>query len=372
MAAKLKTIAERLADAEEIIRRKNTELVTASKELKRLRKDQDDLADACRRIWEIKDLEPSPPTWLMQEPVSKHIPGVPMTNWSDWHYGERVFGPQVGHVNEFNMSIANQRIRRLVDITIDLTYHHMVRPKYPGIVVCLGGDFISGNLHMELAETNEVPVMVSLVKVQEQLIAAITAVADKFGKVFIPCVVGNHGRTTIKPRAKNRVYDSFEWHLYQALRAYFKDDPRVHFYIPDEADAAFTVLGHRFHLTHGDALGVRGGDGIIGALGPIARGAVKVGRSEAQIGRDFDTLIIGHWHIYIPRGDAVPVAGNGSLKGYDEFARLFLRAPYARPSQSLWFMHAKHGFTAQWPIYLDNKKQATDATEWVSWPVQKA
>ena len=48
-------------------------------------------------------------------------------------------------------------------------------------------------------------------------------------------------------------------------------------------------------------------------------------------GRDFDTLLIGHYHTYIPAGDAVPVLCNGSLIGYNEYARLVLRAKPAAP-----------------------------------------
>src|SRR5258706_1150686 len=160
----------------------------------------------------------------------------------------------------------------------------MVKPNYPGIVVCLGGYLISGNIHDELAQTNDGPVQQSILEVQEHLIRALTRMADVFGKVFVPCVVGNHGRNTLKPRAKNRVYESYEWNIYCQLEAWFKakGDTRIQFSIPGETDAFFSVLGHRFLLTHGDTLGVKGGDGIIGAIGPIARGVTKVGRSEAQ------------------------------------------------------------------------------------------
>jgi len=138
--------------------------------------------------------------------------------------------------------------------------------------------------------------------------------------------------------------------------------------VPNEVDAHFAIYGHRFMLTHGDTLGVKGGDGIIGALGPIARGAIKVGRSEAQCGRDFDTLLIGHYHTYIPRGDAVPVLANGSLIGYNEYARLLLRAGPTRPTQALAFIHPKRGITAQWPIYLDGaERRKPGSTAWCSW-----
>ncbi len=361
-----KTDKDLLADANEIIRQKQTKLTLALKEIRQIKKANDSAAEIRREIYGLKELTPEPPKWLVQSRNPK-LPGVPMTLWSDFHWGEIVDPAQVGGVNTFNRAIARERLKRLVHNTLDLTLNHMTNPSYPGIVVCLGGDIITGGIHEELRETNDGPVQVSLLEVQEQLIAALTLTADKFKQVFVPCVVGNHGRMTLKPRAKNAVYESFEWNLYQQLELRFANDPRVQFMIPDETDAYFTVLGHRFLLTHGDNLGVRGGDGIIGALGPIARGVIKVGRSEAQIGRDFDTLLMGHYHTYIPRGDAVPVLANGSLIGYNEYARLRLRVPYSRPSQALWFIHEKHGFTASWPVYLDNTRKTADTKEWVSW-----
>jgi hypothetical protein len=337
-------------------------------ELATIQKANDDADSIRKTIYRLKALPMEQPTWITKKRPAG-LPGVPMALWSDWHWGERVFKDQVGGVNEFNRSIAIERLHRLVDITLDLALHHMVNPQYPGIVVCLGGDMISGGIHEELRETNEGPINECIQELRSQIAAALKILADRFGKVFVPCVVGNHGRATLKPRAKHRVIENHEWNLYTSLEAHFNDigDKRVQFLIPRETDAYFTVLGHRFLLTHGDTLGVKGGDGIIGAIGPIARGAFKVGRSEAQIGRDFDTLLLGHWHTYIPRGEAAPVIVNGALKGYDEYARLMLRVPYSRPSQALWFVHGKHGITAQWQIYLDEVKKSSDTAEWVTW-----
>ena len=167
----------------------------------------------------------------------------------------------------------------LVKRTISMAKDHMVRPSYPGIVICLGGDMITGAIHEELAVTNWGTVQEQFLQVQEQLISAIEAMADAFGRVFLPCVVGNHGRNTLKSHFKDRAFQNYEWNLYHQLRRHFARDKRIQFLIPDETDAYFTVLGHRFLLTHGDVLGGKGGDGIIGAIGPIARGTFKVGRS---------------------------------------------------------------------------------------------
>ena len=361
------TVGDKLVSVDEYeIERdaKNKEIRSLRFQVKSLAQDikaierQNDTALSIRKtIYSLAAPEINPPKWLISERVAG-APGIPMTMWSDWHWGEIVRKEEVGGVNSFNRAIAKERLRRLVANVIDLAMRHMVKPQYPGIVVCLGGDMISGNIHEELRETNDGHVQQSLIELQDELVAALLIIADKFGKVFVPCVVGNHGRTTMKPRAKGRVFENYEWNLYCQLERYFRNDKRFHFVVPGETDVHFSVLGHRFLLTHGDTLGVRGGDGIIGALGPIARGAVKVGRSEAHIGRDFDTMIIGHWHTYIPRGEATPVIVNGTLKGYDEYARLYLRVPYSRPSQALWFVDAKHGITAQWQIFLDERRKS--------------
>lgn len=346
------------------LERLQTKLKLAQREIEATKRHNESAEQVRTEIYNLAAMTPDPPKWLITAP-KVGISGVPMTIWSDFHWGETVRKEEVGGVNEFNRKIARERFRMLVQSTIELAKHHMVKPKYPGIVVCLGGDLITGNLH-DLAESNDGYVQQSILEVQEMLEWGLGQMADAFGQVFVPCVVGNHGRTTLKPKTKGRVYESFEWNIYCQLEKYFRNDRRIQFLIPGETDAYFKVHGHRFLLTHGDTLGVKGGDGIIGAIGPIARGATKVGRSEAQIGRDFDTLLMGHYHTYIPRGDAVPVIVNGALKGYDEYARLMLRVPYSRPSQALWFVHPKYGITAQWCIYLDKKRKSEDSSTWLS------
>jgi hypothetical protein len=164
---------------------------------------------------------------------------------------------------------------------------------------------------------------------------------------------------------KERVFTSHEWNVYCGVARHFRKTKHVQFCIPETADCAFNLFGHRYLLTHGDSLGTKGGDGIIGALGPIMRGTLKTHRSEAQIGRDFDTLLIGHWHQYLTLPGLIV---NNSLKGYDEYAHLVLRAPYSRPSQALWFTHPEHGITAHWQIYLEGQLEpVSESKPWVSW-----
>ena len=361
----------KFAQQENIVSRKNNpaalklQIKSLKQQLRTARKDEDTAAQIREKIFNLAAITPSPPKWLApKSKASSGVRGVPMTIWSDWHYGEVVRPEEVGGVNKFDADVADARITQLVNKTIELCFDHMgaAKAEYPGVVVMLGGDMISGDIHDELAQTNDRTPYQAVNDLADITAAALEKMADAFGKVFVPCVVGNHGRGTQKPRFKTRVHTSFEWLLYCILERHFRNDARIQFMIPEDTDAHFSVYGHRFLLTHGDSLGVRGGDGIIGALGPIMRGKMKVAASEAQINRDFDTIVMGHWHQYI----TVPgIIVNNSLKGYDEFARLALRAPYSRPSQALWFVHPEHGVTAHWQVYLERERKATDGKKWI-------
>jgi len=362
-----KSTTDLLNDANEVIRRQGNEITGLKSTLRNVQRDADTAEEIRKVIFQITEHDPKPPAWVTGSGGHSGQRGSPCTIWSDWHYGEVIDPSQVGGANKFNADIAKKRAEKLVNTTIDLCYNHMGRAKavYPGIVVCLGGDMIGGNIHEELAETNDRTPMQAVNDLTDLLAGCIDTMASKFGNVFLPSVVGNHGRTTPKPRLKSAVFHSYDWGIYCNLTRCFKGNKHVQFMIPNEIDARFNVYGHRYLLTHGDNLGVKGGDGIIGAIGPIMRGSLKVHASEAEIGRDFDTALICHWHQYITLPGLIV---NNALKGYDEYARLRLRAKYSRPSQALWFTHPEHGITAHWQVYLEPKFKKEEASKsWVSW-----
>jgi hypothetical protein len=364
-----KTDADRLADALEVVRKKNLELNDNKRTIAQLQREKDTAEAIRQEIFGLAAHTCDPPEWLTGKGVKNGARGGPLTVWSDFHYSEVIDPDQVGGVNKFNKEIAKTRFHRLVDTTIDLCFNHMGRAgvNYPGIVVCLGGDMIGGDIHEELLATNDRTPHQSVNDLTDLLGAGIETMASKFGRVFVPCVVGNHGRSTHKMRMKNRVYTNYDWSIYCNLERDFRKDKRIKIMVPSEADASFPLYGHRFLLTHGDSLGVKGGDGIIGAIGPIMRGLIKLHNSKAQIGQDFDTAVICHWHQYLTLPGLIV---NGALKGYDEYALLALRAKYQPPTQALTFVHPEHGITAQWPVYLEPQfKLVPKTTEWVSWQV---
>jgi hypothetical protein len=299
-----------------------------------------------------------PPKWLNPSKVTRSGLMVPTLMLSDLHWGETVYPTQVNGVNEYSIAIAQRRLRTAIERTVDLCKLHMVDPHYPGIVCALGGDMLSGDIHEELSESNDLPVMPAMLDLFGCLIWAVGRLADEFGKVFIPCVTGNHGRNTRKPRAKSRNYSNFDWLLYQFLARHFAADKRVQFHIPDGSDAHWSVFGHRYCLTHGDQF--RGGDGMIGALGPIIRGDHKKRSRNGQIELGYDTLLLGHWHQLIQLQRLIV---NGSLKGYDEYAASG-NFGFEPPQQALWLTHSQRGITFSMPVHVEDRKKPV-VQEWV-------
>ena len=361
-----KTISDQLDDAMEIIRKRNAELSEANARIRAMHRENDTAENIRTRIFNLAARDPDPPTWLKEIRGPNRTQEVPAVIWSDWHYGEKIVSAEVGGVNEFNAEIAQRRVKKLVNDTIDVAYHHTSdrKQKFPGAIVCLGGDMITGDIHDELRATNDRTPQEAINDLTDHICGALEMMATHFGRLFVPAVVGNHARDSMKPRMKGRVFTSHEWVIYCNLKRHFRKTKSIQFLIPSEADAYFEVFSHRFLLTHGDSLGVKGGDGIIGAIGPIMRGTLKVRNSEKQVGRDIDTVVMGHWHQYIALRRVIV---NNSLIGYNEFAKLGLRAEYSTPSQAFWLCHPKYGITAQREIFVDDKKQSLIEKPWISW-----
>lgn len=353
-------VAAAPADPEEATARHRLAIV--ERELRTARENNLDAQLIKREIIGLtKDVENADvPRWVVESPKSKSSPGVPTLFASDWHFGEVVDASQVGGVNTYDVPIARQRARSLVTKAIDLLNNHMVNPSYPGIVFALGGDMVSGDIHEELQATNEMEIMPVVVELFGVLTWCIETLAAKFGRVFVPCVSGNHGRNTHKIRAKGRNFTSFDWLLYVFLAKRFENDSRVEFQIPNGPDALYAVCGRRYLLTHGDQF--RGGDGMIGALGPIIRGDHKKRSRNAQIDKEYDTLLLGHWHqlIHLER-----LIVNGSLKGYDEYANAN-NFGFEPPRQALWITNPDHGITFAMPVNVDQAPRRPKAA-WASW-----
>lgn len=219
---------------------------------------------------------------------------------------------------------------------------------------------MSGYIHEELRENMEATLFESLLNLMDHLIAVINMLKQEFGRVFLPCVVGNHGRMDKKPRMKHAVHDNVDWLLYQMLDRYFADDEQVTFLIPDALDAVYRVYDTTYLLTHGDQF--RGGSGVSGPWTPWALGDSRKRKRQDAIDNPYDIMIFGHWHMLRWGGGWIC---NGSLKGYDEFA-FAKNFDYERALQALWLTHPKYGVRFKMEIECDPLGEIKNEAKWLS------
>ena len=234
------------------------------------------------------------PDWVQKRPSKKSRVAIPTAFLSDLHLDEVVRPEQVNFVNDYNREIAENRLRLFFDHVNTLSREYLYGIKYDGLVLPLGGDLFSGIIHEELVETNAGTIFESLLYWAEPMAAGIRHMADVFGRVFLPCVVGNHGRRQRKPHAKNRPQDNFDWFFAHLLAKLLGGDKRLTFAISPAADQPYTVYSTRYLLTHGDQF--RGGSGIAGMLSPLLLGDARKRERENAVKRPYDYLIMGHWH----------------------------------------------------------------------------
>lgn len=313
--------------------------------------ERDDLRARLDLIQQVADLDLRPPKWLTpKRPKSGHHATV-TTILSDTHFDEVVNPDEIGGVNAYDRHIATLRLRRYFDRLIFMARDQMAGIAWDGAVVMLGGDLVSGDIHEELTETNEATLPQTVLYWSEQIAAGLAILADEFGRVHVPVVVGNHGRRQRKKKAKGRAVDSWDWLMAKMVERLFADDDRVTFEIPDAYAVQFPIYDTIYRLEHGDQ--ASGGSGWMGPLGPIMRRQQKVETVAIATGQPFDHMVVGHFHSYFshPRGTM-----NGSLKGYDEYAAQGAFG-FERPQQAMWVTTPEHGITWRAGIFCDDRKK---------------
>ena len=288
------------------------------------------------------------PSWSKEGSLPSSSPGTPVLFISDIHAGEYVNSAEVMGKNAYDWNIMERRFETVFSTAVELLTKHLALPKYDGIVVPLGGDLVSGEIHEELKETNEKSVLECTFELSAILAGHLKRLADVFGHVFVPGIPGNHGRMDRKPRAKGYVATNADYHTYRQIARLLQGDDRFEFNFPLSRDVRFDVAGRRFLLTHGDQF--HGGDSMIGPIGPIMRGDVRK-RTNAALGlakdQEYDTMLCGHFHTTIMLPSLIV---NGSLKGLDEYT-MGLNVRQEHPSQMLFTVHPKHGITWFIPIH---------------------
>lgn len=297
--------------------------------------------------------EQQAPEWLTPAKPAKGQHATLVACFSDFHFGEAVQPAEMNWYNAYDPVIAEQRIRRFFERTIMMARDYLSGVKYDGIVLASLGDTISGDIHDEFRETNELSNFEAVPAVVPLIEAGIGMLLEEFGKVHYVGVPGNHPRDSRKPRYKKRSAHNADTMISKLVARRFHGDDRVSFNVPDAFSADFQVYETRFRAEHGDE--ARGGSGIQGAMLPIALRTHRVRKQAQAEGCPFDVLVLGHWHQYmslVSKGFVV----NGAGKGYDEYARAKGFEPEP-PQQALMVVTPEHGVGVQVPIFVGKREE---------------
>jgi len=257
--------------------------------------------------------------------------------WSDLHAAERVFADQMNGINEYDWDIMLKRHDRLRDAIVSFKQN---RP-YPVPVLHIAalGDMITGGIHEELRETNDRTVMEAALQLGLDGAAWIESLVPHFERIELDGVVGNHGRLTKKPQAKN-AHDNFDWMVYHVIALRLAAYESVVVRIPKSAFTAIRIFNRTILAFHGD--GIRSTmPGV--PWGGVARRVRELERQFRPVVGEIDHFVLGHFH-QSNVVDGRKVIVNGSVKGPDEYSiKQFGGGAFAE--QLLLSFHPERGLT---------------------------
>jgi hypothetical protein len=252
---------------------------------------------------------------------------------SDWHYEEPVKKSQVNGLNEYNTVIAKERIEKFFEVIAKLIKVHKKEYNIENLVLALLGDFISGSIHDDLAESNLLPPTVAIWEVQNLIASGIEFLLKETDvNLIIPCSSGNHGRTTDKQRVSTEYGNSLEILMYHQLEKFFKNESRIKFIINDSYLTYIDVYKFTIRLHHGHA--IKYGGGVGGIFIPTFKAISQWDKSKYA-----DWTFFGHFHQIKDGGNFIC---NGSLIGFNAFA-VKIKADYEKPKQAFIIIDEERG-----------------------------
>ena len=270
---------------------------------------------------------------------------------SDVHTEEPVKKSVVSSLNEYNLNICEERVTRYFKrLLYMINKARRAGNHIDTLVLAFLGDFITGYIHEELEEMNELTPLEASLFIQELLIKGVKLLSEdgKLKKIIIPCVPGNHGRTTKRKRYSTGYKNSYEWLMYNNIKRLFdaiSGYNNVEFIIPESEFVYLNLFGYINKFSHGDHFNYQGGIG--GLEVPLKKWLL---RENAVIKTDMSW--IAHWHQYIVLNK---VRVNGSLIGYNSYARAFGFEPEP-PKMQFQLLDKRRGFTMNNPIILEDWK----------------
>jgi hypothetical protein len=266
---------------------------------------------------------------------------------SDWHIEEKVDPDKVAGRNIFNLEVAAKRVENFFQGIVWLLDLHCKGPanyKVDTLVLAVLGDLITGYIHEDGRRSNLLSPTQASLHAMKLLESGINTLLKKTKlKLVIPCVYGNHGRTSEKPLVAQAAENSYEWMVYKVLEDKYKNEKRVTFHVANGAFLYQRICGLTIRWHHGDYIKYGGG---VGGVSIPLRKAIDSWSMEKKA----DLSIIGHWHQMLDGNDFLI---NSSLIGYSPYSRR-IKARWEPPRQAFFLIDGERGKRCVSPIYVDN------------------
>ena len=329
-----------------VVRRENAEIKSLKKQIEQAIKDYEELSDSYDIALALKSQNVNAiKIPQIKENTSVKSEATAIVQLSDTHFGKIVLPSTVNGLNEHNPEIAKMRMDCLAENLLKLVNKERSEIKIDNLVLGLGGDFMENSmLHEHSQMSTAFPPMEELLFSRQLLHKFIKTIAEngKFKKILIPCVRGNHSRTTKKMNSTIDYRTNYEAMLYNILKQDFSGD-MFEWYTPDSDICEFKVYDKKIRSLHGWQ--VKSGGGIGGLTIPLNKYILRLD----QISK-CDYNLMHHYHSL-----SYPTANctlNGSLCGYDTFA-MQIGAGFQKPMQSFQLLDKNRGFTIKAPIFCE-------------------
>lgn len=264
--------------------------------------------------------------------------------FSDAHIEEIVKPESVLGKNEYNVKIAEERIAKYFNNLADC----LNTDEVDDLIFASLGDTISGFIHEELAQCNELTPLKAISKAQSLIVSGLQFLCSntKLNSIKFIGIVGNHSRTTKKIQHSNGYEMSYEWLMYENIKNNCESlNLPIEFAIPESEVALVSTPDNKTLLfCHGFQIKSTGTNTVCGIYPSLQRLALKWGRTYNQ-----DRIYLGHFHSCI----SIPTAAvNGSIIGYNTYA-LTNGFEYQKPCQYYEVIDTSFGQLLERKIYCE-------------------
>lgn len=263
---------------------------------------------------------------------------------SDVHLGETVLPSKVNGQNSFNAKVCEKRLAEVFRRYVDLLRQYRTLAKIKEGVIYLGGDLVTGTIHEELLESNDLSTPNAVLMAEEFIERGIRYVIKNSGldKITVVCLSGNHDRTTNKIRHSTFVDNSYATIIYAHLRKRFLENPAIQFVIGDGEYAYTDIYGFKLRYTHGHR--IKFGGGVGGLTIPWTKHVMRMNRENPA-----DFTIGGHLHTFTVNYENGFLV-NGSLIGDTPYSLPF---GHQEPCQGMVVVDRKRCVTAAIPVFCE-------------------